>query len=87
MEKPHINVTIFCPGPVFSNLLENCFTNEKGIVYGMTMQPNDKRMSVVRCSELMAISIANRTGISFVGPFPWQAMIYIWNYYPNIRKM
>lgn len=82
-----MNVTIFCPGPIYSEFLENAFTHEPGQKYNQPILPTDKRMTAERCANLMAAALANRCELNFVGPFPFQALTYIACYYPNLRKL
>lgn len=80
-----MDVTLFCPGPTSTEFLENAFTDESGKKYGRSVQSSDKRMTAERCGTLMAISIANKTFTSFVGPFPVPLLMYICCYYPNLK--
>lgn len=82
-----MNVTLFCPGPTFTEFLENAFTAKHGTKYGISVQPTDRRMTAERCSFLMATALANKCELNFVGPFPVPALMYISLYYPNLRKL
>lgn len=70
VEQPSLGVTIFCPGPTFSNFLQEAFTDKNNETFGGAVQETDKRMTAERCGELFAIALANRQFISFVGCFP-----------------
>ncbi|KAL1131323.1 hypothetical protein AAG570_010941 [Ranatra chinensis] len=82
----NIDVTLLCPGPVFSNLLQQCFTSEKGKVFGQHMRPTDKRMPTERCAQLCAIAIANKLDEAWIGIFPVVPLCYVLVYFPNIAK-
>lgn len=87
LEKPHIDVTVFCPGPTFTDFLQDAFTEKTGERYNKQAKPTDKRMTGERCGFLLATSIANKSMLSFVGPFPVVMLTYISLYYPNLRLM
>lgn len=82
-----MDVSIFCPGPTFTEFLEHAFTAKSGESFGGSVQAGDRRMSAERCSYLMAVALANKCTLSFVGPFPVPALLYIACYYPNLRKL
>lgn len=84
MEEPNLNVTIFCPGPTFSEFLETAYTGKKNQVYGQSVQPTDKRMTAERCAHLMATAIANKCIFNFVGPFPLIPLVYFVTSFPNL---
>lgn len=87
VEKPHIDVTIFCPGPTFTPFLQDAFTDKVGEKYNKDVKATDRRMTSERCGFLMATSIANKSLLSFVGPFPVIMVLYISMYYPNVRLL
>lgn len=82
-----MDVSIFCPGPTFTEFLEHAYTAKHGQNFGGSVQPTDRRMTAERCSYLMAAALANKCALSFVGPFPIPALMYISCYYPNLRKL
>ncbi|KAK9498780.1 hypothetical protein O3M35_003341 [Rhynocoris fuscipes] len=86
MDSNNLDVTILCPGPVFSNLLENCFTAKSGEKLGLQMNANDKRMTTERCAYLSAIAIANRLQEAWIAEFPCIFLVYINMYYPNFAR-
>jgi len=87
LEQPDISVSLFCPGPTYTEFLENCFTDKSGKIYGETVKPTDKRMTAERCAHLMATAIANKCNVNFVGTFPVTLLLYISCYYPNLKKL
>lgn len=85
VEKPHIDITVFCPGLVYTDYLKESFTHEEGRKYGRPTSEKVRRMTVERCAYLMATSIANKLNLSFAGVFPTTMLTYICLYYPNVR--
>lgn len=87
VDEPKIDVTCFCPGPIATPFLEECFTEEADAKYGKPVSPADRRMTSERCGKLFAIALANKTTLSWVGVFPVSMLIYIVSYFPNLRKL
>ena len=87
VEQPNLGVTIFCPGPTFSNFLQEAFTDKENEKFGGNVQETDKRMTAERCGELFAIALANRTFISFVGCFPIPLLVQLSIHFPNIKNL
>lgn len=87
VEQPNLGVTIFCPGPTFSNFLQEAFTDKQNQKYGGSVQETDKRMTAERCGELFALALANRTFISFVGCFPICLLVQLSIHFPNIKNL
>ncbi|GAB0088568.1 dehydrogenase/reductase SDR family member 7 [Sergentomyia squamirostris] len=86
-ENPGMDVTIFCPGPTFSEFLQEAFTESEGKKYGIAVRPTDKRMTAERCGKLFAIALANKLHINWVGRFPISLLLYLSLYFPNIRVL
>lgn len=87
LDQPTMNVTIFCPGPTYTEFLEQAFTDKPGVKYNQSALSTDRRMTAERCAFLMATALSNQLEINFVGPFPVPALMYISCYYPNLRKL
>ncbi|KAK9511480.1 hypothetical protein O3M35_000126 [Rhynocoris fuscipes] len=81
-----ISVTLLCPGPVFSNFLSQCFTENPGEIFGKNVSEDDRRMETSRCAYLSAVAIVNRVDEAWMGLFPIIPLTYIIVYYPNITK-
>ncbi|ELT96525.1 hypothetical protein CAPTEDRAFT_143106 [Capitella teleta] len=79
----NIKVTMICPGPVFSNLLKNCFTGQKGQVQ---MGSNEKRVTTQRCAALMATAIANQMDEVWITRQPLLLLTYFAQYFPSICR-
>lgn len=86
-EKPHIDVTIINPGPVFSSILEHAFTGNPNEVHNRKMNPAEHRLTAERCGILIGIALANRLHICTCALFPWTFLGYIWKCYPNLRYL
>lgn len=82
-----MDVTIFCPGPIYTEFLQNAFTGTKGEQYGIAAKATDRRMTSDRCGQLLAIALANKTFINFVGCFPVPFICYMIMYYPNAARL
>lgn len=87
VEQPQLKITIFCPGPTFSEFLQEAFTDKDNIKYGQSVQPTDRRMTAERCGELFAISIANHIYLAFVGCFPIPLMVQLSMHFPNVKDL
>lgn len=83
----NITVSIFCPGPTFTNFLAHCFTEQDGQTYGIDAKPTDKRMTAERCGELCAVALANKLSESWMALFPLIALLYVAVYSPIIYKL
>lgn len=82
-----MNTTLFCPGPTHTEFLQNAFTGNRGEKYNIPTRPTDNRMTAERCAALLAIAIANKCHLNFVGTFPSSPLTYITCFYPNLSKM
>ncbi|EAT44715.1 AAEL003961-PA [Aedes aegypti] len=82
-----IDVTIFCPGPTATNFLQECFTNTPGEKFNKPVNADDRRLTSERCAELYAISLANKTPLSWAGTRPMNFIYYIGCYYPNVKRL
>ncbi|XP_054272249.1 dehydrogenase/reductase SDR family member 7-like isoform X1 [Macrosteles quadrilineatus] len=79
-------ITLLCPGPVFSNVLSESFTDMPGQKFNQQQEPTDKRMTTQRCAKLCAIAIANRLDEAWMGLFPVVPLCYVLRYYPYLAK-
>lgn len=83
----NIAVTLLCPGPVFSNLLDTAFTGKPGEELKEKMSSSDKRMSTARCAELCSIAIANRLSEAWIALNPVLLFTYGFQYFPNLSRV
>ncbi|XP_050406980.2 dehydrogenase/reductase SDR family member 7 isoform X2 [Patella vulgata] len=82
----NIEITMVCPGPVFSNILATAFTEENGKMLQGQMQQGEKRMSTSRCAALTATAIANKLDEVWISPQPVLIFMYLFQYMPTIAR-
>jgi len=81
-----IEISMLCPGPTFSNLLQVAATEKPNESYGEDMGKGDKRMTAERCAELSLVAIANKIGESWICFAPVLPMMYASQYMPALSK-
>lgn len=84
--EDNINITMVCPGPVFSNILREAFTEVNGDIYDKEMMPTENRMSTQRCAELMAVAMANKMYEVWISPNPPLLFVYLSQYSPTLAR-
>ena len=82
----NIAVTIFCPGPIFSNFLANAYTGKIDQKIEARHNTTDRRMSTERCAFLMAVAIVNKMDEVWISLHPFLFLHYIVTYLPSISK-
>ncbi|XP_022228327.1 dehydrogenase/reductase SDR family member 7 [Drosophila obscura] len=75
LEMRKLDVTIFAPGPIATDFLQEAFTGEQGAKYGQSTA-NQKRMTAERCGELFAVALANKMDLTWCGLFPVNLLAY-----------
>ncbi|GFS58054.1 hypothetical protein TNCV_3125041 [Trichonephila clavipes] len=86
MVEENINVTLACPGPVFSALTDRCVTGKLGEKYDHTQQATDKKMKTERCCELMVTAIAHKLDECWICVQPILFVLYLAQYFPTIFR-
>ncbi|GAB6031585.1 hypothetical protein CHUAL_009350 [Chamberlinius hualienensis] len=86
MAPYNIGVTMICPGPVFSDVLKNAFTEKQGEMVGQDFKPTDKRMTSERCAYLMSVGIANTLDEVWISPQPILSGFYFAQYTPSVMR-
>ncbi|GFN94503.1 dehydrogenase/reductase sdr family member 7 [Plakobranchus ocellatus] len=86
MALNNIDVTIICPGPVFSEVLIHAATGKKGEVLDKPMAVTEKRMTANRCAYLSCVAIANRQYEAWVSQHPVLVLVYISLLFPDFGK-
>ncbi|GIY75918.1 hypothetical protein CEXT_572241 [Caerostris extrusa] len=86
MVEENIDVTLVCPGPVFSLITDRCVTGKLGEQYGHKQQPTDKKMKTERCSDLMATAIAHKLDECWISLQPVLFVVYLAQYIPSTFK-
>lgn len=79
-----VKVTLLCPGPVFSRILESAFTAQPGVKVDQSHSPDARRMSTERCARLCLTAIVNRVAVAWISIQPVLASCYINQYLPNL---
>lgn len=82
-----IKVTMLCPGPVFSNLINRAFTAVPGQTAGTVHDKSNKRMATERCADLMAVAIVNQLTVSWICQQPMLTYYYANQYIPGWCKL
>lgn len=83
----NLDVTLFCPGPTFTNFLAECFTEKSGQVFGGVTNVSDRRMSSDRCGYLLAVALSNKLTESWVAVFPILPLTHILINYSTISQV
>ncbi|KAL1440405.1 hypothetical protein MTO96_009447 [Rhipicephalus appendiculatus] len=81
-----LDVTIACPGPVFSRIRERAFTATPGKLYNMKDTPKSRLMPTERCARLMAVAIANKMDEVWISENPILLTMYLAQYAPSIFR-
>lgn len=72
-----IKVTILCPGPVHSRVLENAFTEDYGVKVNRSHSLDARRMSTQRCAKLCVTAITHRVNEAWISFQPILAICYL----------
>nr|CAD7404949.1 unnamed protein product [Timema cristinae] len=83
----NLDVTLLCPGPVFTNFLAESFTGKANEKFGKSVNPDDRRMTAERCGHLCAVALANKSSEVWMAPLPIIPLAYIFVYFPNVGKV
>ncbi|CAH1132539.1 unnamed protein product [Ceutorhynchus assimilis] len=83
----NIHVTLLCPGPTFTNFLNEAFTEKDGEKFHGSTQPTDKRMTSERCGYLNTVAIVNKVNEAWIGIFPTIPMTYVAVYFPILYNL
>ncbi|CAL1267272.1 unnamed protein product [Larinioides sclopetarius] len=86
MTGKNIDVTLLCPGPIFSHFLENAFTGSPGKKFGKATDPKDRRMPTERCGRLMAVAIAHKLDEVWICQQPNLMLFYLAQYTPTFFR-
>ncbi|GFT72093.1 hypothetical protein NPIL_281981 [Nephila pilipes] len=86
MTGKNVDVTLLCPGPIFSHFLENAFTGKSGQKFGKPTDPKDRRMPTDRCARLMAVAIAHKLDEVWICQQPNLLFFYLVQYTPTFFR-
>lgn len=87
LSRKNIDVTIACPGPVFSMITDRCVTDKLGKIFDNNQQPTDKRMKTDRCARLMLTAISQKLDECWICMQPILVLYYVGQYIPTIFRM
>lgn len=82
-----VKVTLLCPGPVFSRILESAFTEQPGVQVNKLHPLDSKRMSTERCAKLCFSAIVNRVPVAWVSIQPILSCCYLSQYLPSVLTL
>lgn len=83
----YVKVTLLCPGPVFSRILETAFTDEPGSMVNQSHSSDARRMSTERCAKLCLTAIANRVSVAWISIQPILTACYASQYVPGLLTL
>ncbi|CAH2328741.1 dehydrogenase reductase SDR family member 7 [Pelobates cultripes] len=78
---PDITISIVCPGPVQSKIVENAYTEK--IEKSAPTTDQSSKMPTERCARLILITIANNLYETWIAEQPFLAICYLWQYTPT----
>jgi dehydrogenase/reductase SDR family protein 7 len=81
-----IKVTMACPGPVFSEVIEHAFTGQVNTTPGFKHDSTSKRMATARCAYLMAVAMANDVDEAWISIQPVLIFYYAFQYMPSVAR-
>ncbi|CAG7816754.1 unnamed protein product [Allacma fusca] len=86
MYGKNVDVTLLCPGPVYTDIGENAFTTKPGEKAHKKILPTDKRMTPERCAQLALVALANRLNESWIALPPVVPVLYFLTYFPLLSS-
>lgn len=78
-----VKVTLLCPGPVHSRILETAYTEQPNVQVNQSHAPDSRRMSTQRCARLCLTAIVNRVNVAWISIQPVLVCCYLAQYLPN----
>ncbi|MEQ2306636.1 Dehydrogenase/reductase SDR member 7 [Ameca splendens] len=80
---PNILISMVCPGPVQSEIVNNAFTEELNKPVD-TVGSQEHKMQTCRCVRLMLVGIANGVKEMWIAQQPFLLFYYAWQYAPTV---
>ncbi|KAM8921145.1 dehydrogenase/reductase SDR family member 7 [Pelodytes ibericus] len=82
---PDIIISLVCPGPVQSKVVENAFSNK------VSEKPDTKsdqsyKMATERCVRLILVTTANNLYETWISDQPYLTFFYLWQYAPTLAR-
>ncbi|XP_076841745.1 dehydrogenase/reductase SDR family member 7 [Brachyhypopomus gauderio] len=81
-DYPDITVSMICPGPVVSQIVQNAFTEQTDKPVSSAGDQTHK-MSTKRCVHLILAGLSNQVKEMWIAQQPFLFMFYIWQYAPT----
>lgn len=78
-----VQVTLACPGPVYTEITQHAFTAEYGKSLGQSPDDGSNRMSPHRCAELMITAMHHGLPEVWAAPQPTLLFTYLAQYCPS----
>ncbi|XP_072532829.1 dehydrogenase/reductase SDR family member 7 [Salminus brasiliensis] len=82
-DSPGITVSMICPGPVVSQIVQNAFTEHTDKPVSSAGDQTHK-MSTERCVRLIMAGLANRVKEMWIAQQPFLLFFYVWQYTPTL---
>jgi dehydrogenase/reductase SDR family protein 7 len=80
----NIKVTLLCPGPVHSRILESAYTEQPGVQVNQSHALDSRRMSTERCARLCLTAIVHRVNVAWISIQPVLVCCYLAQFLPNV---
>lgn len=81
-----VSVTMACPGPVFSRVVQNAAGSQANVIYAQPQDTQNNRMQTARCARLMLVGLVNRLDELWIANQPVLAGFYLLQYAPCIGR-
>uniref|UniRef100_A0A0B6XZD8 Dehydrogenase/reductase SDR family member 7 n=1 Tax=Arion vulgaris TaxID=1028688 RepID=A0A0B6XZD8_9EUPU len=86
MGQNNIDITLVCPGPVFSNISMPSATGKSGETVNKAYKDTAKRMATDRCAYLTSVAIANKLYETWISEHPSLVFLYLSQYFPDLAR-
>ncbi|KAI4885611.1 hypothetical protein NFI96_003189 [Prochilodus magdalenae] len=94
-DSPGITISMICPGPVVSQIVENSFTEHVDkkhlpMCFSFSVKSvssagdQTHKMSTERCVQLTVAGLANHVKEMWIGHQPFLMFFYVWQYAPTL---
>ncbi|XP_062851760.1 dehydrogenase/reductase SDR family member 7 [Trichomycterus rosablanca] len=82
-DHPNITISMICPGPVVSQIVQNAFTEQTDKPVSNAGDQTHK-MPTERCASLILAGLSNRVKEMWIAEQPFLLFLYVWQYTPTI---
>ncbi|XP_068195255.1 dehydrogenase/reductase SDR family member 7 [Antennarius striatus] len=84
-EHPNILISLVCPGPVVSQIVQNVFTEQLNKPLHSPGN-QDHKMPTSRCARLMLVGMTNGVNEMWISQQPFLLLCYLWQYTPTFGR-